>query len=84
LTQISEEFRQFIVENFLFGRSHPFSDDDSLIETGIIDSTGILEMIAFLEKKYGIAVEESEMVPENLDSIRRLTEFAGRKIKLPA
>jgi acyl carrier protein len=57
------------------------SPDDSLIEKGLIDSTGILELIAFLEGTYGISVDDSELLPENLDSITALTRFIERKTK---
>lgn len=71
--------RQFIVDNFLFGRESQFSDEESLIERGLIDSTGVLELIAFLEEKYRFQIQEDEMIPDNLDSIQRLTDFIRRK-----
>jgi len=80
---IEKDLRGFLVENFLFGRDQPFSNDDSFIENGLIDSTGVLELIGFLEEKYQIKVEEEEMVPENLDSIRSLLDFIGRKLQAP-
>jgi acyl carrier protein len=57
------------------------SPDDSLIAKGLIDSTGVLELIAFLEHHYAITIEDSELVPENLDSINALTRFIERKTK---
>ena len=80
---VSKELRQFIVENFLFGRDGSFSNEDSLLERGLIDSTGVLELIAFLGEKYGIAVEESEMIPDNLDSIQSLSAFIQQKRQGP-
>ena len=75
-----QEIRQFILEAFLFGdESDPFSDSDSFMQKGIIDSTGVLELTSFLEEKYGITVEDEEMVPENLDSIDNLVKFLERK-----
>jgi acyl carrier protein len=56
------------------------SDEDSLVEKGLIDSTGILELVAFLEEKYGISIEDTELVPENLDSINAMTTFLNRKL----
>ncbi len=79
-----EELRQFIVESFLFGRDSSFSNEDSLLEKGLIDSTGVLELIAFLKEKYGVSVEEAEMIPDNLDSIQSLSAFIQRKQQGPA
>ena len=79
-----EELRQFIVESFLFGRDRSFSNEDSLLEKGLIDSTGVLELIAFLKEKYGVSVEEAEMIPDNLDSIQSLSAFIQRKQQGPA
>ena len=84
LENMATELRQFIVDNFLFGRDKPFSNEDSLIENGLIDSTGVLELIAFLEGKYGIRMEQTEIVPDNLDSIQRLSDFIRRKLRVPA
>lgn len=78
---ISKELRQFIVENFLFGRDNSFSNEDSFIEMGLLDSTGVLELIAFLEKRHGIKMEDAEIVPENLDSIHRISLFVTKKLQ---
>ncbi len=78
--QIEEEVREFIYENFLFGQhDQVLNNDDSLLDNGIIDSTGVLELIAFLEQQFQITVEDMELVPENLDSVNRLTSFIQRK-----
>ena len=74
------EIRDFIVSNFLFGQEgNPFADDQSLLETGIVDSTGLLELVAFIEERYGISVGDGELVPENLDSLQNISQFVGRK-----
>ena len=79
-TQVREELTEFIVANYLFGDTARVPrDDDSLVEEGIIDSTGILELIEFLESRFGVEVSESETVPENLGSISSLTEFVMSK-----
>jgi acyl carrier protein len=78
---IIEELRQFLVENFLFGRDNFFSNEDSFIEMGLLDSTGVLELIAFLESKYAIKMKDVEIVPENLDSIHRISVFVTRKLQ---
>jgi acyl carrier protein len=76
---IQETIRNFIIENFLFGDPGDFSDADSLLEKGIIDSTGVLELVAFLEKTYGIKVADEELVPENLDSVSNVVQYLSRK-----
>jgi len=74
------EIRQFIAENFLFGQEKEFADEDSFLESGIIDSTGVLELVAFLDEKYGIAVSDEELLPQNLDSVANLAAFIARKL----
>lgn len=75
-TSIREAVRGFIVENFLFGdSSQPFGDSDSLIENGVVDSTGVLELICFIEDRFGVVVTDSEILPANLDSISRIETF---------
>jgi acyl carrier protein len=72
--------REFIIANFLFGSNDAkFSDDDSFLETSIIDSTGMLELVAFVETNFGIEVADTELVPENLDSINKLASFIEKK-----
>ncbi len=72
--------RTFIVDNFLFGKSDGLDDAQSFLDSGIIDSTGILELVAFLERTFGIHVEDEELVPENLDSINNISKFLGAKL----
>lgn len=77
---IEQQIRNFIVENFLFGESNDgLSDEDSLLEKGVIDSTGVLELITFIEETYGIKVNDEELIPENLDSISNVANFIRRK-----
>jgi acyl carrier protein len=71
--------REYISENFLFGDAGQLGIEDSFLDKGIIDSTGILEIIMFLEEQFGIKVADSEMLPENLDSISNLVRFIGKK-----
>lgn len=73
------DIRKYIVDFFLFGRDDGLANGDSLLDKGIIDSTGVLELVAFLEKTYAIKVENDELLPENLDSIDAIVEFLGRK-----
>jgi acyl carrier protein len=74
--QVRTELFDFVVDNYLFGDlSRAPRDEDSLVEDGIIDSTGVLELVEFLESRFGIEVTEMETVPENLGSISNLTKF---------
>lgn len=75
-SSVQEAVRGFIVENFLFGdASHPLDDGDSLIEKGIVDSTGVLELICFIEDRFGVVVADAEILPDNLDSLDRIAAF---------
>lgn len=68
--------RRFILENFLFSDDgERLHDDASFLEEGIVDSTGVLELVAFVEEAFGIAVADDEIVPENFDSVARLARF---------
>lgn len=71
--------RQFIIENFLFGEMDGLNDDTSFLESGIIDSTGVLELVSFLEEKFGIKVGDEELIPENLDCIANVVNYLGKK-----
>ncbi len=79
MRQIEDELRRFVVDNFLYGRDDNFSNDASFLDMGMIDSTGMLELVGFLEKTYRISLEDADLVPANLDSISRLSEFVRRK-----
>ena len=72
---MKQELRHFIVDNYLFGRDDGFHEDESLLERGIIDSTGVMELVAFIEQRYKVKVEDEELLPENLDSLARLARF---------
>ncbi|MCG8071078.1 MAG: acyl carrier protein [Candidatus Thiodiazotropha taylori] len=74
------QIRNYILENYLFTDEQSARDSgDSFLEKGILDSTGILEVIYFLEDEFSIKVEDTEMVPENLDSVNNIVAFIGRK-----
>ena len=75
-----QAIRDFVIENFLFGEANGLKDDTSFLEEGIIDSTGILELVTFLEDEFSITVEDEELIPENLDSIGNVANFLERKI----
>ena len=78
--EIKDRIRAFIVENFLFGKDDELKDDSSFLDEGIIDSTGILELVSFLEEEFSISVEDEELVPENLDCIQNVVAYLGRKL----
>lgn len=79
---VASEIRAFIVGNFLFGQDGDgFTEDQSLLETGIVDSTGLLELVSFVEQRYGISIADRELVPENLDSLRNISRFVARKLE---
>ncbi len=74
------KIRNYILENYLFtDDQNALRDDDSFLDKGILDSTGILEMIYFLEEQFGIKIDDVEMIPENLDSVNNLISFIARK-----
>jgi acyl carrier protein len=77
--ELRQRIRTFLTANFHVADALSLADATSLLEEGIIDSTGMLEVIAFIETSFDIAVEESEMLPDNLDSIERIASFVARK-----
>lgn len=80
MAELEHELRNYILENYFFGRENTFSNSDSFMELGVIDSTGVLEVVSYLEEKYAIEIEAEELVPENLDSIDNLANFLRRKL----
>jgi len=73
---IKGKIKGYILENFLYGgSSDQIADDDSFLEKGIIDSTGILELVGFIEETFAVKVADEDLIPENMDSINRLGEF---------
>lgn len=78
---IGAAIRRFIAENFLFREEiDSLPEDASFLEAGIIDSTGVLELVCFLESTFGIEIADDEMLPENLDSIRAVSTYVQRKV----
>ena len=76
----SSKAREFIIENFLFGDGEQLHDDTSFFENGIIDSTGILELIGFLEQTYNITIEDEELIPENFDNLNKIAQYLDKKL----
>lgn len=79
-TWTAERVRRFVIDNYLFGDvSRMPADDESLIENGVVDSTGILELIEFLEETFAMTVAESETVPQNLGSVAGVVAYVSSK-----
>jgi len=76
---VEQQIRAFIVENFLLGKDSGFENTESLLESGIIDSTGIMLVVAFLEERFGIAIQDDDLVADNLDSVVCIARFVDRK-----
>lgn len=77
--EIKAKVRAFVTTNFYVPDPAALADEASLLDQGIIDSTGVLEVISFLEDTFALSVEDAEMLPDNLDSIDRITAFVTRK-----
>lgn len=71
--------REFVTGNFYVQEDGALSDSASLLDLGVVDSTGVLEIMAFLESAFGVTVEDDEIVPDNLDSVERIAAFVDRK-----
>ena len=79
LPSLKSEIRKFVVDTFLFGSDEDMTDTSSFLANGIIDSTGVMELVAHLEKTYRIKVKDEELIPENLDSINAIADFLAKK-----
>ena len=80
-TTIERDVRAFLTQNFpLADEGSDLGGDDSLIEAGVIDSTGVLELIEYLESNYDIQISDEEVLPDNLDSIARISRFVTAKL----
>jgi len=79
-SNLQTEVKRFILQNYLFSTDESLlSDTDSLMQKGIVDSTGVLELVMFLEERYGIKVLDDELVPANLDSVASIVAFVEGK-----
>jgi acyl carrier protein len=80
--EIRSQVDEYLVENFLYGDEEAkLGEEDSFLESGLIDSTGILELIQFLEETFDMVVDDEDMIPANLDSIQRVTKYVGSKLQ---
>jgi len=78
-SDISGKVRDYIVSAFLFGDGSKLGDEMSFLDNSILDSTGMLELISFIEQEFAISIDPSELIPDNLDSIKKVAEFVRRK-----
>jgi acyl carrier protein len=74
-----EVVKAYIVENFLFGDDSRIGPETDFLENGILDSTGVLELVGFLEEKFGIRVEDDELVPDNMNSLEKIDRYISKK-----
>ena len=77
---LEKTVHEFIIKNFIFEDDGSLTPETSFLDNGIIDSTGVLELISFVEETYGLKVEDHEIVPENFDSIRNIASFVERRL----
>ena len=81
MEQFKESVKKFILDNFLFESDvNAVGYDDSFLEKGIIDSTGVMELVSFIEEEFKVSVDDDELIPENLDTINRLASFVKSKL----
>ena len=78
--QIEDEIREFVLQNLYFSEDNSIGDEDSFLKTGVIDSMGVMELVSFVQSRFGISVAPAEVVVENFDSVRQLAAFIRRKL----
>jgi acyl carrier protein len=81
MSSLYDDIRNFVIQNFMFGQGAQLADEDSFLEAGLIDSTGVLELVGYLETQYGITVADEDLVPANLDSVDRVARFVEGKMR---
>ena len=78
---LEQDIRNFVTENFIFdGNEDQMDNSQSFLETGIIDSTGMLELVSFIEEQFNIKMEDDELIPENLDSVNNVVNYITKKL----
>jgi len=78
---IKDDVRSFVIDTFLFGEDDGLNDDSSFLAEGIVDSTGIMQLVSFLQERYRVSIEDEELIPDNLDSIMRVATFIEEKMR---
>jgi acyl carrier protein len=81
--EIRHDVRAFLIDQYFFGKEVQLNNTDSFMDRGLLDSTGILELVSFLENTYGFRIEDNELIPDNLDSVDAVTDFVARKCAGP-
>ena len=79
---IRDDIRSFVIDTFLFGEDDGLKDESSFLEEGIVDSTGIMQLVSFLQERYRVSIEDEELIPDNLDSIKRVATFIEEKMRV--
>ena len=79
-TNIELEIYKFIVDNFMFGQADGLGYDESLLQKGVIDSTGVLELVSFLQDDFKITVEDDEIIPANLETVNGIVTYVSKKL----
>jgi acyl carrier protein len=79
MNDLKQALRSFVIETFLFGQDPGLTDSSSFLASGVIDSTGVLELVAHVEAFYSLKIRDDELLPENLDSIDAIAAFVQRK-----
>jgi acyl carrier protein len=83
--EIEAQVRQYILDNFMYTDDESeLSSEQSLFDTGVIDSTGVLELVGFIEETFEVEVDDTELVPDNFDSVARITAYIGQKLAAAA
>ncbi len=82
--QIEHKIREFIINNLYYAEDNPIADEDSFLDTGVVDSMGVMELVAFIQAEFGVEVAQHEIVVENFDSICKLANFVRKKLLLKA
>ncbi len=84
MQDVKQAVRQFLLDNFLMGSSATIADDASFMRGHVLDSSGFMELVLFLEESFGVKVEDAELMPENLDSLENIQAYVARKRASPA
>ncbi|MEO8231770.1 MAG: acyl carrier protein [Ignavibacteriota bacterium] len=78
----SEQIKEFIIDNFLFGELNHFDENTNFFEKGILDSTGIIELVSFIEQTFNISIEDEELIVDNFSSLTHITKYLQSKAEL--
>ena len=84
MQDVKQAVRQFLLDNFLMGSSATIADDASFMRGHVLDSSGFMELVLFLEESFGVKVVDAELMPENLDSLENIQAYVARKRASPA